>query len=143
MSTTLQESPPQLRDRDERKTKQRRSPLRRRLIDAERGMSLGLKRDSSLFVYLFGLSVVIAAGFVLGLSLTQWSILIVCSTMILAAELINMALRSIEQALPDDTQANLCEARRFGSAAGLCTFVGSVIVVGLMFAERISHMWNG
>ena len=139
MSSTLQDAPHKM---DQRKS-QRRSPWRLRLIEAERGMSHGLKRDSSLYVYLFGLSVVIAAGFVLGLSLTQWSILIVCSTMVLAAELFNMALRAIEQSQPEDSPLNVREATRFGSAAGLCTFVGAIVVVGLMFTERISHMWNG
>ena len=147
MSTTLRE-PPQSTDvwdptDEDANLVPRRSDWRRHLIDVERGMSQGMKRESTLYGYMFGLSIVIAAALVLGLSLMQWTVLIVCLTVVLSAELFNMALRTLVPLLRPDSQKEAADALRMGSAAVFATFVGASAAVGLMFVQRVVQMWNG
>ena len=146
MSTVLREPPqPTEEHNDSEKGKQRprRSDWRRHLIDVERGMSQGMKRESTLYAYMFALTIVVGSAFVLGLTLMQWTVLIVCSTMVLSAELFSMALRAIRPLLKTESLKEANDAIRMGSAAVFSTVVGAVAVIGLMFVQRILEMWNG
>lgn len=158
MSTILRESPqptdehePEQSDQpvteqpvtDEPANKRRRPDWRRHLIDVERGMSQGMKRESTLYAYMFALTIVIGSAVVLGLNLMQWTILILCATIVLSAELFSMALRAIRPLLKTECHKEANDAIRMGSAAVFSTVVGAVVVVGLIFAQRISAMWNG
>jgi diacylglycerol kinase len=147
MSTTLRE-PPQSTDEwdpavEDGKTVRRRSGWRRRLIDVERGMAQGMKRESTLYAYMFSLSMVIAAALVLGLGLVQWTIVIMCSTVMLSAELFNMALRTLAPLLNSDSQQEANDAIRMASAAVFATFVGATAAIGLVFIDRVVRMWHG
>ena len=147
MSTTLRE-PPQSTDEwdpvdENANIVRRRSDWRRRLIDVERGMSQGMKRESTLYAYMFSQSVVIAAALVLGLGLMQWTVLIACSTMVLSAELFNMALRTLVPLLRSDSHKEAGDAIRMGSAAVFATIFGGSAAIGLMFVHRIVQIWNG
>ncbi len=71
----------------------RRSVLRQRLIDAEAGVRLSLRADGTFFFHLFVCCAVVSAALILGLSLNEWALLLVCFGLVVLAEL----LRSIAQ----------------------------------------------
>ncbi|MDF1742662.1 MAG: hypothetical protein P1V19_03145, partial [Gimesia sp.] len=51
-----------------------RPEWRQRLVDAERGITFGIRLDSTFFIHFFSGSAVIAAAMLLGLSATHWAI---------------------------------------------------------------------
>ena len=110
------------------------------MIDAERGIALGIRTDSTQFVHLFiGLTVVVA-GMVLGLGLTQWAIVSLSITLVLSAEMFNQMLKLLWKDAARDLPFESRNAIRVGTGAVLLTTVGASLAVLLVFAQRIREM---
>jgi diacylglycerol kinase len=120
-----------------------RSAWRQRLVDAERGVMQGIRGDSAFFVYFFLSSVTIAACVVLGISLIQWTIVILALTLVLSAEMFNQVLKTLLTGFghaPDDAARN---ALRMAVAAVFVAITGSVIVIGLILGQAAAEMFAG
>ena len=115
----------------------RRSPWRRRLIDAERGITLGFRSDSAFFVYFFAGCVVVAAAAVLGLALWEWIAVVLSLTAVLAAELFHQALRLFFQSAEADASLSQLKAQRLASAAVFATLLGAGLAVSLVLGRRV------
>ena len=100
-----------------------RPAWRRWLIDVERGLMSGVRGDSIFFVYFFLTSATIAASLVLGISLLEWTVVILALTVVLSAEMFNQSVKALfaVRGRPVDDAANglanrirrrLCRHRR-------------------------------
>jgi diacylglycerol kinase len=120
-----------------------RPAWRRWLIDVERGLTHGVRGDSIFFVYFFLSSATIAASVVLGLSLLQWTVVILALTVVLSAEMFNQSVKSLFAALgrPDDESTKA--ALRIGSAAVFVTIAGSILTIGLILGKAALEMFRG
>lgn len=127
---------PTLADDPER----RRSPFRNRLIEAERGISQGLRDDSVFFVHFFLLSLVIASGLALGIGPHQWGIITLAVTVVLAAEMFNKALRAICEDIGHHFPESAAEAMRIATAGVFITIIGASSSVIGIFAWRLWEM---
>jgi undecaprenol kinase len=120
-----------------------RPAWRQRLVDAERGVMTGIRNDSAFFVYFFLSSATIAACVVLGISLIQWTVVILALTLVLSAEMFNQVLKAllvgVEHPLDDSARAAL----RMAVAAVFVAITGSVIVIGLILGEAAVEMFAG
>ncbi|MBW3543417.1 MAG: diacylglycerol kinase [Planctomycetes bacterium] len=140
MALELQ-SPPSLEELSS--AHRRRAPWRRRLVEAERGITQGFRGDSTLFGHLFGGTLVLAMALVLGLSVLEWAVLVLALTVVLAAELFNKVLTILcrrEILVGDETLKHIAS---IGTAAVICTMSGSLVVVGLLFGRRLSILLGG
>jgi len=120
-----------------------RPAWRRWLIDVERGLMHGVRGDSIFFVYFFLSSVTIAASVVLGISLLQWTIVILALTVVLSAEMFNQSVKSLFAALGRPVDESTRTALRIGSAAIFVTIAGSVITIGLTLGKAGLEMFRG
>lgn len=77
----------------------KRSPLRQQLVETERGVTLGFRADSTFFVHFFTGSIVVAVAFVLGLTMIQWTVLILSLTLVLASEMFLQVIKNITQSI--------------------------------------------
>jgi diacylglycerol kinase len=136
-------SPPATKARGRRSHSARRSQWRQRLIEAESGFRLGIRTDGTLFVHLFILSGILAAGFVLQLGLVQWALLVLAITLVLSAELFHQMLRVLWKGAERHLPSELRNVVRIGTAAVVLSSVGAVVVLALVFAQRISQMRGG
>jgi diacylglycerol kinase len=120
-----------------------RPAWRQRLVDAERGVMQGIRSDSAFFVYFFLSSATIAACVVLGISLIQWTIVILALTLVLSAEMFNQVLKALltEFGRPRDDSARA--ALRMAVAAVFVAITGSVIVIGLTLGQSAVEMFSG
>ena len=121
----------------------RRAAWRQRLIEAERGIAQGFRGDSTLFVHLFAASVVVAAGLVLGLSAVQWTLIVLASSIVIAAEMFHKALRVLVAALGDQHGRTAAETLRIATAAVFVTILGTAITLALTFGQRIAQLAAG
>lgn len=123
--------------------RKRRPAWRQRLVEAERGMTHGFRADSSFFVYFFAASVVVTAGFVLGITLMEWTVVLIAITLVLSFEMLNQALRaalnSVGLRFPEWAQ----KAQRIGTAAVFVTAAGGLLCVGLVFGRRFWELFAG
>lgn len=109
---------------------------RQQLIQAERGLAGGLRRDSTFFVQFFGWSIVLPTGFVLGISTPSWVLVLLCLTMVLTAELIIQALRMLLSDPERTHTAGDKHALALLSAASLVATAGSGMVIAIIFWQR-------
>ena len=107
----------------------------RRLLDqkfrhAFRGAWQEVREDRSFQVHFSAAAAVIVCAAVFRVSLIEWCILLLCITMVLAAELFNSALESMAKAITDEHDPRVGAALDIGSAAVLLAAIGASIIGG-------------
>lgn len=123
--------------------RRRRAAWRQRLVEAERGITHGFRGDSTLFGYLFAGSVVVTTGLVLGLSLSQWTLLILAMTVVLSAELFQQALKAVLPSGETESSPSFEKGLKIGTAGVFVAIGGAVLVVSLIFGSRLVEMFGG
>jgi len=101
------------------------------------GLKLGIQGQSSFFVHFFMASAVIIAATVLDANLIEWCLLLMCITIVLAAEMFNSALEWMAKAVDAEHNPLLGAALDIGSAAVLLAAVGAVIIGSVIFIHRL------
>lgn len=125
------------------KADRRRSPWRRRLVEAERGLTEAFRADSTLFVHFFLATIVTAAAFVFGISQIEWALLIVSFTLVFSAELFHLAMRAVFRNLGHHFREPVQTARRIATAGVFCTMLGAAALVVVIFAPRLWQLFPG
>jgi len=109
--------------------------------DAMRGMKLGIRKQSSFFVHFFVAAAVIATATVLKIdSLAEWCLLLLCITVVLAAEMFNSALESIVKAITDQHNPHIGAALDISSAAVLIASIGASLVGTIIFGKWLGML---
>ena len=109
----------------------------RKFRDAFRGISLGVRGQSSFRVHLVVATAVIVCGFAFRVSLLQWCVLILCITAVLVAEMLNSALEWMAKTVDEEYNPQLGAALDIGSAAVLLASIGASIVGTIVFLFRL------
>lgn len=120
----------------------RRSPWRQRLVDVERGFAISLRGDGAFFIHFFSASVVIAAGFVLGISLVEWSVVVVSVMLTLCAEMFRQALKAVVAKTGHFFDDKGRSVLRVAAAGVVLSITGATIAVGLIFTRAIVAMFG-
>ena len=120
----------------------RRPAWRQSLVDVERGFATGLRGDGAIFVHFFSTSIVIAAGLVLGVSLLEWTAIILALTLVLSAEMFRQVLKALLQNASREFNDSARTALRMASAAVCVTMLGSTLAVGLIFTKAILAIFS-
>ncbi len=101
---------------------------RRKFASAFRGVAVGIRGQNSFFVHLpMSLAVLVLAAW-LRVSLINWLVLIVCSTMVLSAELFNSSLEHLARAISQEENPEIRDALDVASGAVLVASAGAAIV---------------
>lgn len=116
-----------------------RSPWRQKLVDAERGFTLGFRSDSTLFVQLFGHSLVLLTGLVIGLLEWQWIVLVLAITVVVVAELFNQAIRLLSR-MTTEAEEQLTAIHALSTAASMVAALGGVTAAILIFVHRLREL---
>ena len=130
--------------------RRRRAAWRQRLVDAERGLVLGFRRDGVLAGHLFVVTLAVAAGAVLGLPATAWAVLAVALGTAMGAELFAQVLAAVAAAVakgagpgaagpagPTDRTEDLAAAVRLCGAAVAVTAAGACAALVAVFAPAV------
>jgi diacylglycerol kinase len=102
-----------------------------------------MRSDSTLFVHFFAVSIILATGLVLGISVIEWAVVILSLTLVLSAEMFQHVLKSILESVGHHFNQPARRALRIGTAAVFVSMAGSVIVIGLIFARQVRALFFG
>ena len=105
--------------------------------DALIGLKLGVRGQSSFFVHVFAAAAVIVVATVLGCTLVEWCLLLLCIAGVLTAEMLNSALESMAKAITEEHNPHLAVALDVGSAAVLLASTAAATVGTLIFTHRL------
>lgn len=83
-----------------------RPEWRRELVEAESGLRLGLRADSTFFVDFFAASIIVMTAFILGVSWNGWALLVLAGGAVLATQLLRLGFRALV------VQLDLCDKGR-------------------------------
>ena len=103
-------------------------------------MWIGIRGQSSFVVHLVAAALVIAAGVVLRVNLTQWCLLALCITIVLAAEMFNSALETLAKAIGDQPNDHIANSLNIASAAVLIAAIGAAVVGGAILLETLGSL---
>jgi diacylglycerol kinase len=106
-------------------------------------MWLAICGERSFHVHLVFAVLVIVAATVLQVSRTDWCILLLCITIVFAAEMFNTALEHLAKAVDRSENRSIGTALEMGSAAVLLAAIGAVVVGCVVFALRFVIWWQG
>jgi len=120
----------------------RRPAWREELVQVERGLVGGVRTDSAFFAHFFGGSIVIAAATVLGLGLVQWTIVLICLTLVLTAQMFHQALKALAQTEGQEPTLAQRKALGMGTAAVTVALAGSTLATTLIFWQRIAELFE-
>jgi diacylglycerol kinase len=112
-------------------------------LEAERGLSCGLRGDGTLYVYLFVDCLVIAVGAILRLPSWQWIVVGLVITLVLTAELMSQALRALIAELQRKVpESRWTQVSHLATAAVTVALMGGSCVIGAIFWQRIRDLYN-
>ena len=109
---------------------------------AFRAIALGVRGQSSFYVHgLAAVLVVVTAAF-LGVSRTEWCLLALCITIVLAAEMFNSSLERLATAITEEYDERIRDALDMASGAVLLAALGAVVVGAIVFLNRLVAMFG-
>lgn len=120
----------------------RRAAWRQWLVEAERGITAGFRSDSVFFVHLFVGSLAVAASAMLGLSASQWSIVVLALSVTIAAELFHQVLKQLADAIAEIGPRKASAIRRLGGAAVAVASLGSAAAIAVILSSRLWSLFG-
>lgn len=117
--------------------KQVRRTWSAKFADAFRGIALGVRSEVSFAVHFAVAAAVIAAGVWLGVSAAEWSLLVLCISAVLAAEMFNSSVEQLAKAVDAKHNRLLGNALDLASGAVLVAALGSATVGLVIFLPKL------
>lgn len=102
-----------------------------------RGIAVGIAGQSSFVVHIFTASAVLVAGWILGISRTEWCLLILCIVVVMAAELFNSALEQLARAITKEEDPHIRNGLNIASGAVLVAAIGAVVIGLLVLGSQV------
>lgn len=113
-------------------------PWSQKFGDAFRGVAVGVRGQSSFQVHVFCALVVIVVAALANVSAWQWSMLLLCITLVLVAELFNTALEVMARAIDVNHNLHLRDALDIASGAVLLAAVGAATVGAVVLLDALN-----
>lgn len=103
-------------------------------------MKLGIRGHSSFSVHFFVAALAVAACVALDCRLVEWCLVLLCIGLVLTAELVNSAVKTLFRGLDADTRAGWNGSRDIAAGAVLLASVFAVLVGGIIFVNRFGEL---
>ncbi|MFO0913947.1 MAG: diacylglycerol kinase family protein [Pirellulales bacterium] len=115
-------------------------PARRfdhKFLDALRGLRAGVHGQSSFLVHALATAAVLGTAWYLRVPRHEWAVLVLCITIVWAAELFNSALEALAAAVRTDYDPQIGKALDVASSAVLVAALGAAAVGTVLLGYRV------
>lgn len=109
----------------------------RKFAVAIRGIVLAVRTQRSFWVHLPVAVAVLIGAALHGVSRIEWAVLVLCITIVLAAEAFNTALEFMARAITQDENEDIRHALDVAGGAVLITSMGALVVGSLLLVTRL------
>ena len=110
---------------------------------AGRGLNVAMSQEKSFVAHFVVTAVVIVAGFALGISKSEWCIIVLCMMAGLSTELLNTAIERLAKAITRETNPHIRDALDIASGAVLIITIGAVVLGSMVFLPKIGRLIFG
>ncbi len=107
---------------------------------AFRGVAAVLRTQHNAWIHAVATVIVIAAGFLLGVSRLEWCLLVLAMVAVWSAEALNTAVEALGDAVSADQHPLVARAKDAAAGAVLIAAVGAAISGILIFMPRLLPM---
>ncbi len=107
---------------------------------ALRGIGHAFKSESNMKIHLAITIIVIAGGFLLHISLSEWLVCIACFGLVFGAELMNTSIEKLVDIVSPEHNPKAGRVKDLAAGAVLVCVVFSVIIGIVIFAPKIWHL---
>lgn len=111
--------------------------------EALRGWKFGIRGQSSFAVHFFAALVVLLAATLLGCTLIEWAVLLLCIGGVLTAELVNSAIELLFKELPAEIRDRAWPCLDVAAGAVLLASVTASAVGLIVFVPRLAERLGG
>lgn len=101
-----------------------------------------LKHEHNSRIHLLAAILAIIMGFVLKISLLEWSLMTVVIGIVFLAELLNTAIEALSDIFEPERDERIRKAKDYAAAAVLISAIISLMVGGLIFVPRILDLFR-
>lgn len=119
-----------------------RSAWRQRIVEAERGFTAGFRANSAFFFYFFTTCILLSFAVVLGLSGTQWALILLSVTVAISSELLYFAGQQLSRKLAKHLDEELSQLLSMVTAASMLTLFGSIATVVTVLGFRVFELYG-
>ena len=101
------------------------------------GLGHAIRAEQNMRIHCVVALGVLVVGFVLGLAVWEWMVLLFCIGLVISAECMNTALERLADRVTKEKDPLIQQAKDCGSAAVLVLAITTAIIGGLLFVPRI------
>lgn len=112
-------------------------------MEAEAGLRIGIRADSTLVAHFFLGVVFLVASLVIGLTALEWALLVLSMGISLSAALMHQLMRQVAGHFGHLLPTELEQLTRIGTAAAMVTHLTAVLVVLILLWDRLQIAWTG
>jgi len=113
----------------------------RRFGHAFRGLGLVVSREHNMRIHVLAAVVAVVLGFLMKLTITEWSIIILCMGIVLTAELINSAVERVcDAAFTKKEDPVVKDIKDISAGAVLISAVMALVVGLLIFVPKLLNL---
>ena len=107
---------------------------------AFRGLWSMLKKEHNARIHSLAAIVAVISGFLLKISLLEWSLLVIVIGIVFLTELINTALETLADEVDPELNENIMKAKDYAAAAVLISAIISLIAGCIIFIPKILNI---
>lgn len=115
----------------------KQQPLYTAFVHAWNGLKLFFRNDRNGKIHLLAAVATVIAGMVLGLSATEWCIVLLCNAIVISFEMINHALEHLCNTVHADLHPLIKTTKDVAAAAVLCSAIISAVIGLVIFLPKI------
>jgi diacylglycerol kinase len=106
-------------------------------LPAINGFKTALKTELNLKIHCFAVLVVLAAGFLFHILITEWIALVLCFIIVISAELLNTSIEKLCDFITPERHPSIGKVKDIAAAAVLVAAMGSVVVGSMILGPYL------
>ena len=118
-----------------------KSPWWRCFVDAARGVGIAVRSERNIRVHFVAFLFAVLLGAFLGLSATEWILLVLCSALVVSAEMLNSGIEFLADTLHPDDHPGIGKAKDVAAGAVLITAVAALVVGAILFLPKLWELF--
>jgi diacylglycerol kinase len=107
-----------------------------------RGLKLGIRGQSSFFVYMFFAAMLLAAGLVLHCSPLEWSVLLTCVALVVTANLFQSAIEGLLAGFGDAARSRARPAQDIAAGGVLLATVAALLITSILLLSHLLMLFS-
>ena len=104
---------------------------------AFRGLLILFRSQKNARIHLFFFLLAICCGFLFKITAIEWSIILLCSSLVIAAEAVNTALERLADSVHPDHHVGIGESKDIAASAVLITAIAALSVGLIIFVPKL------